>query len=127
MNTVDIPYPFIREFTELLYSVRGILDTILAGFDDFTLLEDDLVLIDLFAALAQIDDANHQLAHLFHDHHSILTVIQGFSLVVEEAEYLELNWNKSEGKENLISTQFYPVFAVWQADIQAQLTAYTIS
>lgn len=127
METLKIPYPYIREFTELLYNVRGILDRILAGFDEFTLLEDDLILIDIFAGLAQIDEANHQLAHYFYDHAAFLTVIQGFSLVVEEAEYLERTWNKSEGKQRLIRDQFYPVFAVWQAEVQEQLTSYTIS
>lgn len=127
MKALEIPYSFIREFTELLYSVRGILDTILAGFDDFTLLEDDLILIDIFAGLAQIDEVNHQLAHFFHDHSAFLTVIHGFSLVVEEAEYLEKTWNKSEGKQKLIRDHFYPVFAIWQAEVQEQLTPYTIS
>lgn len=127
MKTLEIPYPFIREFTELLHSVRGILDTTLAGFDDFTLLEDDLVLIDIFAGLAQIDEANHQLAHFFPNHSDLLTVIHGFSRVVEEAEYLEKTWNNSEGKQKLIRDHFYPVFAVWQAEVQEQLTSYTIS
>ncbi len=127
MKTLEIPYPFIREFTELLYNVRGILDRILAGFDEFTLLEDDLILIDIFAGLAQIDEANHLLAHYFSDHSAFLTVIQGFSLVVEEAEHLERTWNKSEAKQRLIRDQFYPVFSVWQAEVQEQLTPYTIA
>lgn len=127
MKTLEIPYPYIREFTELLYNVRGILDTILAGFDEFTLLEDDLILIDIFAGLARIDEANLQLTHYFYDHSEFLSVIQGFSLVVEEAEYLERTWNKSEGKQKLIRDRFYPVFAVWQAEVQEQLTPYTIS
>lgn len=124
---MDIPYSFIHEYTELLYKVRGILDQILAGFDELILLDDDLILIDIFAGLAQIDEANHQLAHFFPNHSDLLTVIHGFSRVVEEAEYLEKTWNNSEGKQKLIRDHFYPVFAVWQAEVQEQLTSYTIS
>jgi hypothetical protein len=117
-------YIFLKEYSDLLYTIDEAFDYIVKSFSDLSKTEGHRLLGDIFQALPQVAAANEQLSQLFRDNQQLQNTIKDISTVADQAELLLECFEDLPVRQEIISQKLYPAFAQWHTSIQQELNPY---
>lgn len=109
----------------MLESIDEGFQYVIASFQDYSKMEGDLVLSDIFTAFVQIVQVNQDLSVIFQDDPFIINAINSFDEVVLAAEKIEGLFEKSQEKQEVVTNFLYPANKLWQQKIQPLLIEHT--
>ena len=114
----------IQNYVQVGNTVTEALDYVVASFEDFSKTEGDLVLSDVFAAFAQMLDANgHIIFFLKEDPESLLHVLQ-FNEMITKIEKLEDIFGQVEQRNAFIKNELVPMYQAWINETNVKLQKY---
>ena len=124
MTLTEKQYLFMKDYSDLLYTIDEAFDYIVKSFSDFSKTEGDRLLSDVFQAFPQVASAHEQLSHLVQGNHTMLKAIADISAVADQAELLIQNFDDLLVRQEIISRKLYPAFAEWHKNIQQELNPF---
>ncbi|PAE25848.1 hypothetical protein [Bacillus sp. 7894-2] len=117
-------YLFLKEYSDLLYTIDEAFDYIVKSFSDFSKTEGERLLGDIFQAFPQVASAHEQLSQLVQDNQPMLKALADISTVADQAELLIQNFDDLPVRQEIISKKLYPAFTQWHNNIQQELNPY---
>ncbi|WP_282141030.1 hypothetical protein [Cytobacillus oceanisediminis] len=124
LTLTEEQYLFLKEYSDLLYTIDEAFDYIVKSFSDFSKTEGERLLGDIFQAFPQVASAHEQLSGLVQDNQPMLKAIADISTVADQAELLIQNFDDLPVRQEIISKKLYPAFAEWHNSIQQELNPY---
>ncbi|MGM0975522.1 MAG: hypothetical protein ACQEW2_21435 [Bacillota bacterium] len=124
LTLTEEQYLFLKEYSDLLYTIDEAFDYIVKSFSDFSKTEGERLLGDIFQAFPQVASAHEQLSGLVQDNQPMLKAIADISTVADQAELLIQNFDDLPIRQEIISRKLYPAFAEWHKSIQQELNPY---
>ncbi|MEK3857143.1 hypothetical protein [Cytobacillus sp. FSL H8-0458] len=124
LTLTEEQYLFLKEYSDLLYTIDEAFDYIVKSFSDFSKTEGERLLDDIFQAFPQVAAAHEQLSQLVQDNQPMLKAIADISTVADQAELLIQNFEDLPVRQEIISKKLYPAFAEWHKNIQQELNPY---
>ncbi|CAM3554936.1 hypothetical protein GCM10009865_11230 [Aeromicrobium ponti] len=124
LTLTEEQYIFLKEYSDLLYTIDEAFDYIVKSFSDLSKTEGNRLLGDIFQALPQVAAANEQLSQLFHDNQQLQDAMKDISIVADQAELLLECFEDIPVRQDIISQKLYPAFSEWHKSIQQELTPY---
>lgn len=124
LTLTEEQYLFLKEYSDLLYTIDEAFDYIVKSFSDFSKTEGERLLGDIFQAFPQVAAAHEQLSQLVQDNQPMLKAIDDISTVADQAELLIQNFEDLPVRQEIISKKLYPAFAEWHKNIQQELNPY---
>lgn len=124
LTLTDEQYLFLKEYSDLLYTIDEAFDYIVKSYSDFSKTEGERLLSDIFQAFPQVASAHEQRSQLVQDNQPMLKVIVDISTVADQAELLIQNFDDLPVRQEIISKKLYPAFAEWHNSIQQELNPY---
>lgn len=124
LTLTEEQYLFMKEYSDLLYTIDEAFDYIVKSFSDFSKTEGERLLGDIFQAFPQVASAHEQLSQLVQDNQPILKAIADISTVADQAEMLIQNFDDLPIRQEIISKKLYPAFSEWHKSIQQELNPY---
>ncbi|WP_404322638.1 hypothetical protein LG298_23595 [Cytobacillus firmus] len=124
MTLTEEQYLFMKEYSDLLYTIDEAFDYIVKSFSDFSKTEGERLLGDIFQAFPQVASAHEQLSQLVQDNEPMLNAIADIITVADQAELLIQNFDDLPIRQEIISKKLYPAFAEWHKNIQQELNPY---
>ena len=124
LTLTEEQYLFMKEYSDLLYTIDEAFDYIVKSFSDFSKTEGERLLGDIFQAFPQVASAHEQLSQLVPDNQPMLKAIADISTVADQAELLIQNFDDLLVRQEIISKNLYPAFAEWHKNIQQELNPY---
>lgn len=124
LTLTEEQYLFMKEYSDLLYTIDEAFDYIVKSFSDFSKTEGERLLGDIFQAFPQVASAHEQLSQLVQDNQSMLKAIADISTVADQAELLIQNFDDLPIRQEIISKKLYPAFTEWHNNIQQELNPY---
>ncbi|WP_162785341.1 hypothetical protein [Bacillus sp. P14.5] len=123
----ETKHTFIGEYCEMLSTIEEAFHYVIASFEDYEKTEGDTVLTDIFQAFAQIAESNDILKSLFEEQPSVITAINKYEEVTDQAMKLDGSFADQNLKESVIKENLYPAFATWHGEVRRELNSYTNS
>lgn len=124
LTLTEEQYLFMKEYSDLLYTIDDAFDYIVKSFSDFSKTEGERLLGDIFQAFPQVASAHEQLGQLVQDNQPMLKAIADISAVADQAELLIQNFDDLPIRQEIISKKLYPAFTQWHNNIQQELNPY---
>ncbi|WP_286148091.1 hypothetical protein [Paenibacillus sp. FSL R5-0490] len=124
MTLTEDQYLFLKEYSDLLYTIDEAFDYIVKSFSDFSKTEGERLLGDIFQAFPKVASAHEQLSQLVRDNQPMLKAIADISTVADQAELLIQNFDDLPVRQEIISKKLYPAFTQWHNNIQQELNPY---
>ncbi len=124
LTLTEEQYLFMKEYSDLLYTIDEAFDYIVKSFSDFSKTEGERLLGDIFQAFPQVASAHEQLSQLVQDNQPMLKAIADISTVADQAELLIQKFDALPIRQEIISKKLYPAFAEWHKNIQQELNPY---
>lgn len=124
LTLTEEQYLFMKEYSDLLYTIDEAFDYIVKSFSDFSKTEGVRLLGDIFQAFPQVASAHEQLSQLVQDNGPMLKAIADISAVADQAELLIQNFDDLPVRQEIISNKLYPAFTEWHKNIQQELNPY---
>ena len=117
-------FQLIQQYLELVRTINEAFSYVVTSFDDLSYTEGDVVLGDIFTALAQLEGTNTQLNIFFNNQVSVKDAINPFANIVQKVTELETVWDNIEARQQLIRENLSPMYATWSNDILQALPTY---
>jgi hypothetical protein len=114
----------VQKYVELLDTIEEGFAYVEESFVNYERTQGDVVLADIFTALAQVSATNVHLCQLFAEETDIVNHLQLFSDVLEEAYKLEGNLADTNMKQRIIEQHLSPAFQAWKLSITRLLKRY---
>lgn len=124
LTLTEEQYLFLKEYSDLLYTIDEAFDYIVKSFSDFSKTEGERLLGDIFQAFPRVASAHEQLSQLVQDNQPMLKAIADISTVADQAELLIQNFDDLPVRQEIISKKLYPAFTQWHNNIQQELNPY---
>lgn len=124
LTLTEEQYLFLKEYSDLLYTIDEAFDYIVKSFSDLSKTEGERLLGDIFQAFPQVASAHEQLSQLVQDNQPMLKAIADISTVADQAELLIQNFDDLPVRQEIISKKLYPAFVEWHKNIQQELNPY---
>ena len=124
LTLTEDQYLFMKEYSDLLYTIDEAFDYIVKSFSDFSKTEGERLLGDIFQAFPQVASAHEQLSQLVPDNQPMLKAFADISTVADQAELLIQNFDDLSVRQEIISKKLYPAYAQWHKTIQQELNPY---
>ncbi|KAF0818987.1 MULTISPECIES: hypothetical protein [Cytobacillus] len=124
LTLTEEQYVFIKEYSDLLFTIDEAFDYIVKSFSDFSKTEGERLLGDIFQAFPQVASAHEQLSQFVQGNESFLKTIADISAVADHAEQFIQNFDDLPVRQEIISKKLYPAFAEWHENIQQELNPY---
>lgn len=114
----------VQKYVELLDTIEEGFAYVEESFVNYERTQGDVVLADIFAALAQIGKTNVHLCQLFAEETDIIHHLRLFSDVLEEAYQLDGNLGDTNIKQRIIEQHLSPAFQAWKMTTAQLLKRY---
>lgn len=124
LTLTEEQYLFLKEYSDLLYTIDEAFDYIVKSFSDFSKTEGEQLLGDIFQAFPQVASVHEQLSQLVQDNQPMLKAIADISTVADQAELLIQNFDDLPVRQEIVSKKLYPAFTQWHKNIQQELNPY---
>lgn len=124
LTLTEEQYLFLKEYSDLLYTIDEAFDYIVKSYSDFSKTEGERLLGDIFQAFPQVASAHEQLSQLVQDNQPMLKALADISTVADQAELLIQNFDDLPVRQEIISKKLYPAFAEWHKKLQQELNPY---
>jgi inhibitor of KinA sporulation pathway (predicted exonuclease) len=127
MQMISLTTPqleMVQKYVELLDTIEEGLAYVEESFVNYERTQGDVVLADIFAALAKISETNVHLCRLFAEETDIVYHLRLFSDVLEEAYKLDGNFADTNMKQRIIEQHLSPAFQAWKLSITRLLKRY---
>ena len=112
----------VRQYVELLHTIQEGFDYVTDSFADYQKTESDLVLGDIFSALAQVEKTNLLMKELFPENAQF--AVDQFECVAEQALKLDGHLKDSNWKERVITQFLSPAYSAWYTNVIQFLHPY---
>jgi hypothetical protein len=114
----------VQKYVELLDTIEEGFVYVEESFVNYERTQGDVVLADIFTALAQVSATNVHLCQLFAEEADIVNHLRLFSDVLEEAYKLEGNLADTNMKQRIVEQHLSPAFQAWKLSITRLLKRY---
>ncbi|MCX8002408.1 MAG: hypothetical protein N2661_07515 [Anoxybacillus mongoliensis] len=115
----------VRQYAALLDTIEEGFQYVIESFANYERTQGDVVLADIFTAFGQIDTTNERsLARFFADDIALLSELQRFSSVVEEAWKLDGKLHDPNAKQQIVEKHVAPAFEAWKVSVMQHLRPY---
>ncbi|MCM3356763.1 hypothetical protein [Psychrobacillus sp. MER TA 171] len=117
----------IREYLDLLSSIKEGFEYVIASYEDYSKTEADLILSDIFSAFVQIISSNEDLEKVFAEQREIILALQEFQQVVVASEKLAGLFDKTNAKQTIVNEDIFPAYQAWHSKIEPLLRGYQLA
>jgi hypothetical protein len=114
----------VQKYVELLDTIEEGFAYVEESFVNYERTQGDVVLADIFTALAKVGETNVHLCRWFAEEADIVNHLQLFSDVLEEAYKLDGNFADPNMKQRIVEQHLSPAFQAWKLTITRLLKRY---
>jgi prephenate dehydrogenase len=114
-------YKLLQEYLSMVETIEEALVYVTSSFTDIEKTEGDRVLADVFEAFGQVSESNKLFKELFEDQPEILSALEDFEKVIDQAMKLNGHFQESNIKEEIVKGKLSPAFSAWKLEIDRVL------
>lgn len=114
-------YKLLQEYLSMVETIEEALVYVTSSFTDIEKTEGDRVLADVFEAFGQVSESNKLFKEWFEDQPEILSTLEDFEKVIDQAMKLNGHFQESNIKEEIVKGKLSPAFSAWKLEIDRVL------